>query len=354
MKILRKLITLILAWLMLFAIGTTKVNTFASSYIAINNTRITNVAVIFHRMNDPFMIRLRESLENIEKENNNVKYTFFDSQNNIAIQDEILDSALKSNFDLIILNLADKKENTVENFINKVKQKNIPLILMNIPSEVVSKVFKIYNKAAFVVPNSEEAGIAQGKVIVDLWNSNKKALDKNGDNILQFVFLQGPSSDPQAIDRTKYAISTINNSGIKTEELALVHANWLKDLAKSSIDNLFLKYNGEIEAIISNNDAMAIGAIEALQKYGYNKDDKSKYIIVVGSDGLPEAIDLINKGIMTGTIIQDPNAAAEVLYNIGMNLINNLNPTENTNYQTVNGEIIIPYKYDAYTGVKNP
>ncbi|NOW06708.1 substrate-binding domain-containing protein [Clostridium beijerinckii] len=47
-----------------------------------------------------------------------------------------------------------------------------------------------------------------------------------------------------------------------------------------------------IEVIISNNDAMAIGAIEALQKYGYNKEDKSNYVSVVGIDVLPEAKDL--------------------------------------------------------------
>jgi len=39
-----------------------------------------------------------------------------------------------------------------------------------------------------------------------------------------------------------------------------------------------------------------------------------------------------------------------VLYTVGMNLYNNLNPIENTNYQIQNREIIIPYPYDAYTG----
>lgn len=39
-----------------------------------------------------------------------------------------------------------------------------------------------------------------------------------------------------------------------------------------------------------------------------------------------------------------------MFYVIGMNLINNLSPTENTNYNTINGEIIIPFPYDAYTG----
>ena len=34
---------------------------------------------------------------------------------------------------------------------------------------------------------------------------------------------------------------------------------------------------------------MAIGAIETLQRYGYNTGDKSKYVSVVGIDGISEA-----------------------------------------------------------------
>ena len=49
---------------------------------------------------------------------------------------------------------------------------------------------------------------------------------------------------------------------------------------------------------------MAIGAIESLQKYGYNSGDKTKNIAVAGIDGLPEAKDLIDKGFITGTVIQ--------------------------------------------------
>ena len=355
MKILRKIITLILVMLIIFTLtSTSQVDTFASLNIDFNNRKIVNVAVIIHSLEHPYIIRLKESLENIEKENkNNVKFTFFDAKDNIAIQNEILDSILRTNFDLVILNSANKKENFVEDVINNVKPKDIPLILMYIDPEIVSNVSKLYNKVAFVAPDSKQAGIAEGTILVDLWNRNKKAIDKNGDDVLQYVLLQGETDDPQTIDRSKYVVSKINDSGIKTEQLELIHTNWSKELAKGAIDNLFLKYNVKIEAIISNNDEMAIGAIEALQKYGYNKGDKSKNIAVVGIDGLPEAKDLIDKGLMTGTVIQDQNVAAEMFYTIGMNLISNLNPTENTNYEIVNGEIIIPYLYDTYTGKAN-
>ncbi|NYC75466.1 ABC-type sugar transport system substrate-binding protein [Clostridium beijerinckii] len=93
---------------------------------------------------------------------------------------------------------------------------------------------------------------------------------------------------------------------------------------------------------------MAIGAVEALQKYGYNKGEKSKNIAVVGIDGIPEAKSLIDKGFMTGTVIQDPKVLAEVFYNVGMNLVNNLSPTENTKYNVVDGEIIVPFPYEEY------
>lgn len=52
---------------------------------------------------------------------------------------------------------------------------------------------------------------------------------------------------------------------------------------------------------------------------------------------------------MIGTVVQDPKVLAEVFYNVGMNLVNNLNPVENTNYEIVNGEIIIPFPYEKYT-----
>lgn len=350
MNILRKIFGLIFVSLAIFTLtNTTQVKSFSS--LDFNAGRTNKVAVIFFLTDDPFIMKVIESFKVIESEKKNkVEYTFLNPKNNIAISNEVLDEALQSNYDLFILYLPDRTENAVEYVINKVSQNKKPLILMNIPTEVVSKVSKIYDKVAFVTPDSKKAGIAQGSIIVDLWNSNKKALDKNGDNVLQYVLLKGPINDPQVVDRSNYVISTINDSGIKTQELAMANGNWDKNLAKSSIENLFLRYGGNIEAIISNNDSMAIGAIEALQNYGYNKGGQSKNIVVVGVDGLPEAKQLIDKGIMTGTVIQDPNLQTELLYTIGMNLINRLPPTENTNYEIVEGQIIIPYPYDTYIG----
>ena len=39
----------------------------------------------------------------------------------------------------------------------------------------------------------KQAGILQGKILVDAWNTNKEAIDKNRDNIMQYVMLTGPT-----------------------------------------------------------------------------------------------------------------------------------------------------------------
>lgn len=355
MKILRKIIIFIQVMLIIFALtSATQINTFANSNINLTNRKIANVAVLLYSFDDLYMLEIKKSLEDIQKENKDkVNFTFYDGKNNIAVQNETIDSLLKSDIDLFILKLADTKEDAVKEIIFTIKQKNVPIIFMEVAPEVVSKVSQYYNKAAFLYSTSSDEGILQGKILVDQWNANKRFIDKNNDNILQYVLLKGEASNPYAIERTNDVISAINKLGIKTEQLALVNANWFKELAETAIENLFLKYNGRIEAIIANNDAMAIGAIEALQKYGYNTGDKNKNIAVVGIDGLKEAKDLIDKGLMTGTLIQNTKMVAEAFYNIGMNLISNINPIENTNYTLNNGSIIIPESYQEYTNKTN-
>ncbi len=190
--------------------------------------------------------------------------------------------------------------------------------------------------------DSKKIGILQGEMIANTWNTKKDVIDKNDDNIMQYIMIKGENQSILTDERTKYSILTINNSGIKTEELASVTANWDKKLAQSAIEQLFLKYGSRIEIIIANNDAMAIGAVKALQHYGYNIGDKSKTIPVYGINGRPEAQELIKKEFMAGSVFQNPRTYADALYTIGMNLVSGKRPLEGTNYKLdKNGAIVI-------------
>lgn len=74
---------------------------------------------------------------------------------------------------------------------------------------------------------------------------------------------------------------------------------------------------------------------------------------MVEIDAIPEARELVDKGIMTGTVIQDSKLLAEGLYNAGMNLVNKADPIANTNYTVVDGLIEIPMKYQQYLSKAN-
>ncbi len=315
------------------------------------NTRVSpgqpaKVAIISFKTEASYLSLVRKNLERIQSENSDkVEFTFFDSKDDERVQNEIIDNLLQSQTDLFVINLVNTSKNSIVAVIDKIKEKNVPVILLNIaPSEIDS--VKSYSKAVVISTNEEQSGTLQGQIIVKAWNSNKEIIDKNKDNILEYVMLTGYPNNYATIARTKYSILAINDAGIKTQEIALRVANFDRELARNTMDSLFLSQGDRIEAVIANNDDMAIGAIESLQKYGYNKGNKSMTIPVVGIGATPQAQELIKKGFMTGTVAENPVIQAEVTYKIGMNLIYNKPPTDGTEYKVdeTGIKINIPYK----------
>lgn len=342
MKLLKRLALIMITFIIIIVLVCNIQNNFyISSIAAIANP--PNVGVLLFNFNDPYMSLVKKSLENIEKDNpNKIRFSFYDAKDNQSTQNATIGNLLNNNIDLLLVNLVDTRQSTVSDIIDSTNKKNIPLIFFNIDIPIGVKTN--FEKVFVIATESEKGGIIQGNILLNLWNSDKKNIDRNNDDILQYIMLQGKTNNESAILRTKYSISTLNDNGVKTEELALRICNWERDCAKNAINALFLKYNGKIEAIISNNDAMAVGAIEALQAYGYNKGDKTKTIPVVGVDAIPEAKDLIKNGFMAGTVSQDPKELANALYSIGLNLLYNRGPLEGTNYKlTKEGMIRLPY-----------
>jgi len=319
----------------------------AGADMRLTEGKTIKAGVLLYRFDDAYISLVRESLEKIQRENEGkIQFVFYDGKNDQSVQNETLDALLeKNNVDLLLINLVET--NSTRDVINKIKEKNIPGIFFN--REPVSiDAIKSYNKSYYVGTEAAEAGVLQGKVITNAWNSNKSSIDKNNDGILQYIMLMGESDNLEAITRTKYSILSINNSGIKTQELALKVCNWNKEEAKNAIQALLSQLGNKVEAIIANNDSMAIGAIEALQEYGYNKGDKSQTITVVGVDAIPEAQKLIEEGIMTGSVLQDSYALAKALYEVGTNLVYNRNPLYETEYKFDSTAVSIRLPYQEY------
>lgn len=318
---------------------------------AITNPPI-KAAVFLDNLNDLFMIDVKSSLESVQNENsNNIKFTFFDSKGNQTTQNENIEKAIKNKFDLFVVNPIAAQIDEFESTLDKIIQAGIPLIIYLPPTTDLINIVKAFPKSVIITGDVEQGGTLEGKILANAWNSNKDIFDKNKDNVLQYVMLQGASNNISTIAKTKYSIQALNELGIQTQPLLSTACNWDKDCAKTTIESALLTFDDKIEAIISTNDDMAIGAIEALQKYGINTNENSKYIPVVGIGGIPQAKKLVDQGIMAATIVEDLPSQAKAIYEIGMNLVSGNTPLSGTDYKFDETGITVNIPYYEY--VKN-
>ena len=339
---------IILVMTIVQVVGITKNNAFAAP--TVSKETPVKIGVFLDNSKAMYISSLKQNLGQIENENEKlVEFTFFDAKDNQSIQNESIEKAITEDFNLFIISIITPNLKEVEGILSKIRAKNIPIILNPDPAQDIINFMSHYPKLVVIGADFEQSGTMEGKILVNEWNSKKALIDKNHDDKLQYVMLKGRIGSPLTYLRTKYSIFALNEAGIKTEEIASPNCEWLQDCAESSIESLFLKYGNKIEAVISNNDAMAVGAVEALQKYGYNKGDKAKTIPVVGIDGMPAAKDLIQKGFMVGTVVVDPHDLAETLYSIGMNLASGKSPLENTNYKFDDTGFTVHLTYKEYT-----
>jgi methyl-galactoside transport system substrate-binding protein len=306
--------------------------------------RPLKVGVMEYKSSDQYILEIHKSLEQIQRENpDKVEFLFFDGKDNQEVQDASISKLIQEGVDLLLVNIVDI--NAAQRVINIIKEKNTPVIFFN-REPLTTDAIKSYNRAIFVGTDAAEAGILQGNIFVKLWNSNKELIDRNRDNKMQYVMLKGEPYNIETLERTRYSVLTINNAGIDTENLASVFCAWDGSTAENVMKTIYLSYGNKIEAIISNNDAMAIGAIKELQKHGYNTGNPNKMIPIVGVDATPIAREYIQKGYMTGTVIQDATETAKALYICGVNLVNRKSAIDGTpyNFDSTGVSIRIPYK----------
>ncbi|MFW2490378.1 galactose ABC transporter substrate-binding protein [Clostridium chromiireducens] len=343
MKSIKKISSIITFLILLATMLLQSYNKNLSSPVLKNSNQPVKISVLIGNYNISITSLVKDSLEKIEQENpGTVNYTFYNGKGDQNIQNMQLNSILaEKNIDLIVLDMVDSKYTKYA--VEKIKQSNIPAMFwgnVDIPATMS------YGKACSIRPDPAEGGILQGSIVVDEWKNDKDKIDKNNDNIIQYIMLEGTPTNIYALERTKYSLLEIQRNNIKTEELATKICNWSEEEADTTISSLLLKYGNKIELIIANDDAMAIGAISALQKYGLNLENNMQDVKVIGFDGIEKARELIKNGVMTGTVVEDPYFIAKTLYTVGLNLLNNQNLIDGTTATIdITGKIVsIPYQ----------
>ncbi|WP_455816385.1 galactose/glucose ABC transporter substrate-binding protein MglB [Pseudomonas cerasi] len=289
----------------------------------------TRIGVTIYKYDDNFMSVVRKDIEKEAKLNPGVQLLMNDSQNSQSTQNDQVDVLVAKGVKALAINLVDPAAAAV--VISKAKANDIPVVFFN--KEPTAKALASYDKAYYVGTDSKESGVKQGELIEKHWKANA-AWDLNKDGQIQFVLLKGEPGHPDAEARTKYVIDTLNKDGIKTQQLHLDTAMWDTAQAKDKMDAWLSGPNGnKIEVVIANNDAMAMGAVEALK--AHNKSS----VPVFGVDALPEALAMVKSGAMAGTVLNDAKNQAKATIDMAINLAAGKPATEGTDYK-LDGKVV--------------
>lgn len=286
---------------------------------ACENSDEGKVPLVVYDMSDDYMQDFTTKI--MEEAGSDYEIALHDSKNSQIIQNEIIETLIEENPPLIIVNPVDRLGARM--IIQKAKQAEIPLLFIN--REPLKEDLDLYDDAYYVGADPVESANLQAEAIDELFGGAPENLNKydlNDDNTIQAAILMGQQGHQDAELRTKYVISALEDLGYEVDLLDIKVANFNRIEGRDATYELIEAYGDTLEIIISNNDAMAVGAVAALENEGYIEDTnedgtinhaEEPWLPVIGIDGLPIATSLIESGHLYATVLNDSEAMADAL-----------------------------------------
>jgi methyl-galactoside transport system substrate-binding protein len=286
-----------------------------------------HVHLFIYNMEDPYIEVLAEEIMELGSAHYGI--TLHDAQNSQIIQNEMIEEALGQNPRLLIINPVDRLG--VYPIIEKAKAAGVPLIFIN--REPLARDLAISDQAFYVGARAEQSGILQAELVAQLFGGDPQALnmhDKNGDNIIQAIIFKGEQGHQDAELRTTYVVDELGRLGYRLDVLTTEIADWNREVAYLATPALVDAYGESVEVFMSNNDAMALGIIDALIELGYFADlddnlnvdqTSSTWMPVLGIDGIEQAVSRMQSGHLYATVLNDALAQAEATVELSKTIL---------------------------------
>ena len=302
---------------------------------------VREAGLALYNISDPYVETFAKQIESLAGER--FSLTTHDAMNSQLLQNEFITAMIKEQKDLLIINPVDRL--SVYPIIKKLKSEETPVIFFN--REPLLRDLNLYEKAYYVGAKAEQSGRLQAEIVMELFGDNPGELnskDLNGDNIIQAVILKGEIGHQDAEIRTAEVVKAFKQNGFQLEVLHTEVANWRRGEAYEKMEQILQLYGDRIEVLISNNDAMALGAIDRLLNDGIFDTETGSSFPVVGIDGLDEAVEYIKRGYLYATVLNDSETQAEAIVDLAECLLKGKDP-DGLTYPLVGGKYIwIDYK----------
>jgi methyl-galactoside transport system substrate-binding protein len=265
------------------------------------------VGFLIRNTQEPFLQEYSENMAKVANEKNvdlRIMDAFGDAETQRMQLDVLIDQGIR-NFIII----PQTREST-DAIADKVAKVGGCVCFTNIQPTVTALAKS--NKIYFASSPEMECGEMQAELLVDYFKKNPSKIK---DNKIELLFLDGEKDHPAQLYRRQGLLEQLDALGYKVHIVDEVYADWIASLAQPAMDRWLSKYSNQFNAVVAENDDMAVGAISSLlaKKYtdtpeGDRDTDGDGLIVkvpVIGVDGVDEALLSIKDKYLYGTIVQN-------------------------------------------------
>jgi inositol transport system substrate-binding protein len=247
------------------------------------------IGVSMSQFDDTWLTYLRESMDKKAKSYpDGVQLQFEDARSDVVKQLSQVESFISQKVDAIVVNPVDTA--ATRKITEAAVKAGIPLVYVNRRPDDL----KLPKGVVTVASNDLEAGEMQMQYLAE-------KMGGKGD----IVILLGDLANNSTTNRTKgvkEVLAKYPNIKVEQEQTGI----WLRDKGMTLVND-WLTQGRKFDAVVANNDDMAIGAAMALSQAGVDKGS----VLIAGVDGTPDGLNAIKKGNMTVSVFQDAKGQAD-------------------------------------------
>ena len=234
---------------------------------------------------DLWLTTLRDAMTAYAATQPGVELVMVDSKEDVATQLGQVENFISQKVDAIVLIPANT--DAADPMTKAAQDAGIPLVYVNrLPSNLPEGV-------SYVGSDSIDAGIMQAEWIAEKLGGKGNVVIMNG-NLAQEAAQKRTEGEKQVFAKFPDIKVIKEDTG-----------NWSRDQGLALMEN-WLASGDQIDAVASNNDEMAIGAIQAIDAAG-----KLGEILVGGVDASPDALQEMDKGRLDVTVFQNAKGQGE-------------------------------------------
>ena len=276
------------------------------------------VGISIYKFDDNFMTLYRTELERYLTEELGFKkenITIQDGKGDQAEQTNQIQNFIASGVDVMILNLV--QSSSAPQVTDMCKDAGIPVVYINREPDSAEEDRWASDgiNATYVGADARQSGTYQGEEILETANKG----DINGDGKVSYIMVQGDPENVDAQYRTEFSVKALTDAGLEVEELLLQRGDWDQAKGQQIVQDALTQFGDKIEVVFCNNDAMALGALQAIDAAGRKVNED---IYLVGVDALTEAVQDITEGKMTGTVFNDYMGQAKTAADMAVKFLN--------------------------------